>query len=404
MASAVLPVMSDRRAALLGGLLASIGPVSMALYTPAMTEIVQAFATTEARVKLTLALYFGGFACAQLVAGPLSDAIGRRPVTFGFMGIYGIASLVALFAPTVEILMAARFAQGIGAAAGITIARALVRDLFTGEKSARVMNVINIILALGPAMAPTIGGLLLVLAGWRSVFVAMALLGIAVISLSGAFMRETVVPDVRRLQPGALARTYGTVLGDARFRAAATVVAGALGAIYAQSTFLPFILMGRVGLTPAEFGAGMLFQSGAFIGGSLAVARIMRRRGAEAAVAPGLALVAVGSLGSALLHVWEPSFLRVMIPVAIFAVGIAFVLPAMTTAALAPFPSSAGAASAMLGFLQMGSGLVVGLLGAWLGDAVWSMGTLIPAMGAVSCLGFLLGKRIERQGETGRPG
>lgn len=404
MASAVLPVMSDRRVALLGGLLASIGPVSMALYTPAMTEIVQAFATTEARVKLTLALYFGGFACAQLVAGPLSDAIGRRPVTFGFMGIYGIASLVALFAPNVEILMAARFAQGIGAAAGITIARALVRDLFTGEKSARVMNIINIILALGPAMAPTIGGLLLVLAGWRSVFVAMALLGIAVISLAGAYMRETVVPEVRRLQPGALVGTYGMVLGDARFRAAATVVAGALGAIYAQSTFLPFILMGPVGLTPAEFGAGMLFQSGAFIGGSLVVARIMRRRGAEAAVAPGLVLVALGSLGSALLHVWEPSFLRVMIPVAIFAVGIAFVLPAMTTAALAPFPSNAGAASAMLGFLQMGSGLVVGLLGAWLGNAVWSMGTLIPAMGGVSCLGFLLGKRLERQGDTGRPG
>lgn len=395
-------LMSDRRAALLGGLLACVGPVSMSLYTPAMTEIVQAFATTEARVKLTLALYFGGFACAQLVAGPVSDAVGRRPVTFGFMGIYALASLVALVAPSVEVLMAARFAQGIGAAAGITIARALVRDLFTGEKSARVMNVISIILAVGPAVAPTIGGILMLTAGWRSVFVAMAGLGLVVIAVSAVFMRETVQADLRRLAPGALVRAYGVVLAEPRFLAAAAVVSGSLGALYAQATFLPFILMGRVGLSPAEFGAGMLFQSGAFFAASVVVSRVMRRTGAAGVVGPGLGFIALGSLGSLLLHAWEPSFLRVMVPVAIFAIGIACILPAMTTAALAPFPTSAGAASAMLGFLQMGSGLAIGLVGAWIGDPVWSMGTLIPAMGLVACLGFLAGRRLWGAGYMGR--
>ena len=91
-----------------------------------------------------------------------------------------------------------------------------------------------------------------------------------------------------------------------------------------------------------------------------------------------------------------------MVPVAIFAIGIACILPAMTTAALAPFPTSAGAASAMLGFLQMGSGLAIGLVGAWIGDPVWSMGTLIPAMGLVACLGFLAGRRLWGAGYMGR--
>lgn len=393
--------MSDRRVSLLGGLLASIGPVSMSLYTPAMPSIVTALGTTDARVKLTLALYFGGFACAQLVAGPLSDALGRRPVTFGFMGVYCLASLVALMAPDVTVLMAARFAQGIGAAAGITIARALVRDLFTGEKSARVMNVIGSILALGPALAPTLGGLLLVLAGWRSVFAAMAGLGLAVILLTTLFLRETVVADRRRLAPRALAAAYAGVLREPRFLAAAAVMSGALGALYAQATFLPFILMDRVGLSPAEFGAGMLFQSGFFLAGSLAASRFIRHRGAAALVAPGLGFIAAGSVGSALLHAWEPSFLRVMVPVGIFAIGIACVLPAMTTAALAPFPRSAGAASAMMGFLQMGSGLMVGTIGAWLGDPVWSMATLIPGMGAVACAGYLAARRLNRADNRG---
>ena len=133
------PVMTERRVALIGGLMVAIGPISMALYTPAMTEIMRAFGTTEAAVKMTLTLYFGGFACAQLIAGPLSDALGRRPVTFAFMGVYCLASLAALAAPSVEALMVARFLQGIGASAGVAISRAIVRDLFTGERSSRIM-------------------------------------------------------------------------------------------------------------------------------------------------------------------------------------------------------------------------------------------------------------------------
>lgn len=151
--------------------------------------------------------------------------------------------------------------------------------------------------------------------------------------------------------------------------------------------------MGRVGLTPAAFGLGMLFQSGSYLVGSLAVRGLMKRTSAYRLVGPGLVFVAAGSLGTTLLLVWEPSFLRVMVPVALYAFGLAFLMPAMTTAALAPFARIAGAAASMMGFMQMGSGLMIGSLGALLGDPVLAMGALIPLMGPTACLLYLSYRR-----------
>ena len=310
------PLMSERRVGLIGGLMTAIGPVSMAIYTPAMPEIVRALDTSEAMVKLTLTLYFGGFAAGQLVAGPLSDALGRRAVTFGFMGVYCLASLAGLMAQDVGMLMAARFVQGVGASAGIAISRALVRDLFQGERSARIMNLIGIILAAGPAVAPTVGGLLLVAAGWRSVFVAMVGFGLAVVLVTATAMRETVAADAGRLRPRALAAAYAAILADRRFLTSAGIVACAVGALYAQATFLPFILMGRVGLSPAAFGLAMLFQSGSFLLGSLATRALLDRVGAGRLVAPGLGFIAAGSLGLAAPQPPRPEPARVMLPVA----------------------------------------------------------------------------------------
>jgi DHA1 family bicyclomycin/chloramphenicol resistance-like MFS transporter len=137
----------------------------------------------------------------------------------------------------------------------------------------------------------------------------------------------------------------------------------------------------------------MLFQSGSFFVGSLIVRSMMRRTSAYALVPPGLGLIALGSLGTLTLLFWPPSLLHVMLPVAVYAAGTAFVMPAMTTAALAPFPRIAGAASALTGFMQMGAGLVVGSLGALMGDPLLAMGLLIPMMGAGACVAYLVYRR-----------
>src|SRR6185312_10235138 len=153
--------MTERRATIIGAMLVALGAISMSLYTPAMPTLVTAFGTSIATIKLSLTLYFAGFACAQLVAGPLSDAFGRRPVALGFLAIYVVASLVAMAAPDVGWLLGGRLFQGIGASAGIAISRAIVRDRFGGQQSSRIMNAIGISMAVGPALSPTVGGLIL---------------------------------------------------------------------------------------------------------------------------------------------------------------------------------------------------------------------------------------------------
>lgn len=389
------PVMSERRVSLIGALLVGIGPVSMALFTPAMPEIVHAFGTTEAAVKMTLSLYFAGFAFAQLICGPLSDGYGRKPVTFAFMGIYLFATVAALLSPTIELLVLARFFQGVGAAVGVAISRAIVRDLFTNESSARIMNLIGLILGIGPALAPTLGGLTLTFFGWHAIFVFMVLAGIIIILVVHFSMVETVVRDLSRIHPKALMRAYRTLLTDPYFTLCSLVLGGGIGAIYTLATILPFILIETAGLTPTEFGLGMLIQSGSFFVGSLVVRRLMGRMGAYRLVPIGLVFIGCGSLAVALsLSLLEPAFLAVMLPVGIFVFGNAFTMPAMTTASLAAYPHMAGAAASMNGFFQMGGGLVGGIAAAMIGDPVTAMATVIPTMGVVAILSWLLWRTL----------
>lgn len=392
-ASSDAPKMSMRRVSLLGALFIATGPIGMALYTPAMAEVVTAYGTTNSLVKMTLTLYFAGFATAQLIAGPLSDALGRRPVIIGFMMLFVAASLLALIAPSIETLIAARFVQGVGASAGVAISRALVRDMFEGDESSKIMNLMGIILAIAPAMAPALGGMAVTHAGWHSVFGLMMIFGLVVITLAIWGLRETIVPDRSRLNLNALGRSYLTLLTNRHFMATTMTIAGSIGAIYALATILPFILMQRLGLSPTVFGLWMLSQSGSFFVASLLVRRLMKNQSAYRLVAPGLVVIMIGSALILSLLFGEISVLRVMVPVGVYTFGIAFVMPAMSTAALAPFPQIAGAASSLMGFFQMGAGLFVGSLAALFGNPVIALAVLIPAMGSTACLSYVYYRR-----------
>ncbi|PDT83431.1 multidrug effflux MFS transporter [Sinorhizobium sp. BJ1] len=389
--------MSERRTSIIGAFLVALGPVSMALYTPAMPELVRAFASSEAAIKMTLSLYFGGFAFAQLVSGTLSDVIGRRPATLIFMAIYLAGSLMAAFAPSVAVLLAGRLVQGIGASVGMTVARAIVRDQFTGTTAARIMNMIGMMLALGPAVSPTLGGIALGLFGWQSIFFLMV--GFALVACFSVqfFMVETVTPDRSKghLQP--ILAAYRELLADSRFVSTTLVIAGAVGALYAWATMLPFVLISEVGLTPTEFGVGMLMQSGLFFSGTVTVRLLMRRFTPQALVPAGLSFIAMASLVLAFtMHALSPSFLSVMIPIGIYAFGIAFVMPYMMTAAMVPFPHIAGTASAVMGFIQMGSGLLGGALAALVGAPALALGTIIPGFGLLSIASYLWYRRTVR--------
>lgn len=383
------PRMSERRTSIIAAFLVALGPVSMALYTPAMPELVKAFASTDAAIKLTLSLYFAGFALAQLVSGTMSDVLGRRKTTLLFMAVYLAGSLMAAFAPSVGWLLAGRLVQGIGASVGMTVSRAIVRDQFTGTQSARIMNMVGMMLAVGPAVSPTLGGLALGLSGWQSIFFLMVGFALLACFTVLVFMAETTVPDPAKGRIGPILKGYGRLLGSARFVSATLVIAGAVGALYGQATILPFVLIDRVGLTPTEFGVGMLMQSGFFFAGTVGFRLLLRRASPAALVAPGLGFIAAGSVLIALAsHFVTPTFLTVMGPVGLYAFGIAFVMPHMMTAAMEPFPEIAGSASAMMGFVQMGAGFLAGVVAAAMGVPLIAFGTVIPLMGLMSVTSY----------------
>lgn len=392
---AARPVMSEKRVGIVGALICILGPTSLTLYTPAMPAVVEAFATTEAAAKMSLALYFAGFAIAQLVCGPLSDGLGRKPVTLAFIALYTFASVIAVFAPTIEVLIGARILQGFGAAVGIAISRAIVRDLFEHEQSVRIMNLITIIVTIGPAVAPALGGAILLVSGWHGIFVFMAVAGFCVLGLSTIAIKETVTRDISRIKPKALALSYGSLLFNPLFLSASLVNAGGGGMIFAHATVMPFIMMSRLGLSPMEFGLAMLIPSAAFLFSSVMLRVLMKRFPVPRLVTAGIVLLGISALSTAiLLHAFEPTFTTVIVPAAICNMGYALLVAPMATAAMAPFGKNAGAAASLLGFTQMTMGLLGSMAMALVGDPVLGMANISPLLGLIAIVAWATWKRL----------
>ncbi|WP_448832776.1 multidrug effflux MFS transporter [Camelimonas sp. ID_303_24] len=379
--------MSEMRTAVIGALVVMLGPISMSLYTPAMPAMVHAFDTTPAAIKLTLTVYFVGFALAQLVCGPMSDAYGRRPVGISFFAIYLAGSVIAAAAPTLSWLLAGRILQGIGAAAGISMSRAMVRDQYSGQQAARILNLIGVMLAIGPAVSPTLGGVILSTIGWQAIFFVMVLYGSVAIWLIAFVAPETNRNRDRALaKPAAVLASYRTLFSNRTFVATSLLIAMSPGGLYTLAAILPFVMIEKVGLTPTQFGVGMLAQTGSFMTGAALAGVLLRRMDATRLVPIGLLLVALSGIGFCIgLRIWPPSFISVMAPTALWAFGNAFIMPGATTAALAPFPRIAGAASAVTGFMQIGGGLAGTAVAALLFNEPYnSLRVIMPVMSVIA--------------------
>jgi DHA1 family bicyclomycin/chloramphenicol resistance-like MFS transporter len=230
---------------------------------------------------------------------------------------------------------------------------------------------------------------------WHAVFGLMLLYSLGLIALVHAVLRETVVRDMRRFRPASLMKAYGELLRSRAFVSMSLLLGGTIGTFYAVATLLPFVLMEQVGLSTAGFGAAMVIQTGFFFAGSVTVRQLLRRRTARSLAAPGLGFIGAGA-ALLLPHAFGlvPTLLNTMGPIAIYAFGIAFVMPFASTAGLAPFPKIAGAAAALMGFAQMGGGLVGGIVGAALGDPSVGLGVVAPMLGGTAVLSFLYWRRL----------
>lgn len=391
--------MSARRTAIVGGLMVATGPLSLMLYSPALPALAVDLGTTDAGAKLTLTVYFAAFAVSQLICGPMSDRYGRRRVGMVFFGIYVLGSLLSALAPTLEVLLLGRFIQGFGVSAGVALSRAMVRDQFVGREAIAILTLINLILTVTPAVSPTLGSVILMLGTWHHTFVVMAGFGMAIVALLATGAKETLAEDARvPFRPSVIVGNYRLLLASPEFLFPALLLGLGLGGFHGFSTLLPFVLIEGMGLTPFQFAMVMLIQTAFFISGNLVVRNLSKRMDGGQLVIIALALLGLSGLGFGVLpHVFAGSVLAVMIPVGVWMLGVAFISPAATAAAMAGFGTIAGSAGALTGFFQVGGGFAGSLIGTVFDDALSALTIEMPAIAILAIVVAMIDRRRRRR-------
>lgn len=371
--------------------LTALGQISTSIYIPSMPAIVRDLATTPDRVNGTLSGFLFGFAVFQLVFGPASDRLGRRPVLLAGLAFYVGASVLCAVAGSIEVLILGRVLQGMAACCGPVLGRAIVRDVYGPAETAAAMAWISAALAVSPAVAPIIGGYLQVWFGWRAAFVVLATGGAVLIAASWFLLRETRPrPDGSGGQPPGLLEAGRVLAGDRCYVGYTLAVACVFAGLMAFAAGGPFVFIEQLGLSPERYGMLAVFTVAGYLIGSVSAGRLARRMPLERLVAIGIALALAGG-GAMLLLAWAapPSVIYAIAPMAVFTAGIGVVLPLGMAGAMAHFPRIAGAASALLGFVQMMiaglAALAVGLLPA---VSALPMAAVIAACALLAAVSF----------------
>jgi DHA1 family bicyclomycin/chloramphenicol resistance-like MFS transporter len=374
--------------------LVALGPLSTDLYLPSLPNLARYFAVGVDDIQLTLSVFLVGLATAQLVYGPLSDRFGRRPVLLIGLAIYVIASFVCMLAPSVSVLVVARFVQAVGACVGPVLGRAIVRDVYGREGAARALAYMSAAMALAPAIGPILGGFLEEWFGWRINFLALVIYGSAGLIIAWRILPETnESPDLQAAQPIRILLGYRGLLNHRAYVGYVLCCASAYSGIFAFISGSSYVLQEVVGIGPIGFG---LCFAGVVIGyiiGTIVAGRLSRRLGIDRLVAIGAGIGVAGGVLLLALALAGPTrsglagALLIVGPMLVFMVGVGLVLPNSIAGAIGPFPRAAGAASALLGFTQMTAAAVIGIAVAALYD-----GSSVPMTATIAAvaIGVLL--------------
>lgn len=385
-------------------LLTAVGPVSTDMYLSSLPDIGRQLNASPAQVQLTLSVFLIGFAVGQIVYGPVSDRYGRRPVLIVALLIYASACLICTFARNIEMLIAARGLQALGGAGGVVLARAVVRDLYSGARAGRELSLMGAIMALAPVVAPPIGGLLQTAFGWRAnFFVALA------VGLGSAALVWWVLPETLRhrapepVSPASMLRVYRAISRHRGFLAHLGMLAASYAGLFAWISGSPFVLQDLYGVSPFGFGiAFSLACLGFMLGASLAT-RLVVRIGLGRTMGFGaLALASGGLTMTAALALGIASVPLLVLSTAIYLFGIGLVLPQAMAGALTPFPDHAGAASSLMGFVQQVCAAVIGtIVGHMLGYSAWPVAVPMALMGCLTLVIWAISRNV-RSRDVGR--
>jgi DHA1 family bicyclomycin/chloramphenicol resistance-like MFS transporter len=336
------------------------------MYLPSLPGIAVDLGASEATVQLTIGLFIGGLALMMLVVGPLADRFGRRPLLGLGLLLFVAASIGCALAPSIEVLLAGRVVQAMGASVGPVLGRAIIRDLYPPHEAGRVLGLMASVMAFAPIVAPFIGGVLETTFGWRANFWLLTGFGLVVFTWLWRDLPETLrQPLIGGLAPLRLITGYVTLLSSRTYAGFMLALALSFGALFSWISNASFIVIGHFGLAPERFGFAFALVILGYVFGALTGSRLGPSLGATGATGIGAALCALAGVGLAFATLSGQGGLTAIVALThltFFGVGI--VIPQATAGALAPFPDRAGSAAALLGFVQMATGLLVNVLSA----------------------------------------
>jgi DHA1 family bicyclomycin/chloramphenicol resistance-like MFS transporter len=369
------------RFAVVLGLLSAIGPFAIDMYLPALPLIGTDLHASTAAVQLSLMAFFASVAVAQLIYGPISDMIGRKaPLYFG-MSLFVVASIGCSFATNIEMLIAFRFIQGLGACGAMVIPRAIVRDLHTGTEAAKLMSLLMLVFSVSPILAPLVGSGIIHVAGWRGVFWAVTIAGALGLVLLALALPETRPPEDRvHSSVGSAIAGYGKLLTDRHFLGLTFIGAFGIAGFFTYLANSSFVLIEHYGLTPTQYSLAFSINAVSFIGvsqlngklgGMFGLARVMK------VAVTGLVTVMVLLLALVLAGFDSLWVLGVMLFVGFGFLGL--IIPTSAVLALDEHGAIAGTASALMGTLQfLTGGVVIAITG------LFADGTALPMVAGIA--------------------
>ena len=372
---------------LLLSLLTGLGPLSMDMYLPSLPAIGDALHASTAQVQLTISSYLFGFAAGQILYGPISDRFGRRPVILVALLVYGIGSVFCAVTQSIETLTAVRFVQALGGAGAIVLARAMVRDIYSGVRAGRELSLMGSITAFAPIVAPAIGGVLQIAFGWRASFVLLVIFALCAGAIAARLLPETL--KERTPGPfsfGAMTALYRSVLVHRGFLANLGILTASFVGLFAWVSGASVVMQGVYGLSPAEFGATYAVGALGYMIGTAIAARVVMRFGLDRTMGIGAVIQAFGGLAmAAVVALGFSSVAWLVLTMTIYLAGMGFLLPQTQASALTPFPDRAGTASSLMGFTQQScAAIAAAAIGTFLGRSAWPVAGTLAAMGVLA--------------------
>jgi len=347
--------------AILLAVLGMLGPFSIDTYLPGFAAMGASLQATPLHMQQTLSAYLMAFAFMALFHGAISDSFGRRPVVLWGMAVFTLASMGCALSQTIGQLVFFRALQGLSTGAGIVIARAVIRDMYEPERAQKVMSQVTLFFGIAPAIAPLIGGALLVWIGWQAIFWFLTAVGVALWLANYRWLPETLhISQRQHFHPRNLLAGYWQLGGDRRFVLLALSSGVPFNGMFLYVLSAPVFLGEHLHLLPQQFFVFFLFTISGIMAGAWVSGRVAGRRAPKRQIRDGfVVMLCVGVLNVAANLLFTPSVWWAMFPVCIFAFGWALMVPAVTILVLDLHPLRRGMASSLQMFVGTSANAIV---------------------------------------------